>query len=94
MMHGPLEDKLAETINTALFGGTKDGVVDPDSPGAKAKADFYSNVIASSGRKFVASAEGKATVDQALNRLTIYGFVPGVLVGAMLGWWLASRRTP
>lgn len=91
MMHGPLEDKLAETINSAIFGSDK-GVVDPSSPGAKAKAEFYANVIAASGRKFVTSEEGKATIDKALSRLTIYGLLPGVLLGAALGWWLATRR--
>lgn len=94
MAGNPLEDSIANYVNTyvndAVFG-TKDKVIDNASPAVKSKQEFYANVIAKSGAKFVDSKEGKAVVDKALNKFTIYSFVPGLLLGAAAGYWLAKR---
>lgn len=95
-MHGPLEDAIADKLNEAIFGSSKGGVLDPQSPAALAKAEFYSNVLAKTGSKFVTSKEGAATVDKAIDKastsLIIYGLVPGVLVGLGIGWFLFRRK--
>lgn len=92
LMHGVLEDAIADKINDAVFGSSKGGVIDPNSPAAKAKAEFYSNVFAKTGSKFVASKEGTEVVNKALGRITIYGLLPGVLIGLGIGYFLWKRK--
>ena len=92
MMHGALEDAIADKINDAVFGSSKGGVIDPNSPASKAKAEFYSNVFAKTGSKFVASKEGGEVVNKALTKLSIYGILPGVLIGLGIGYFLWKRK--
>ena len=85
-----LDDTIATYVNEAIFG-SKTKQIDNNSPATKSKQEFYANVIAQSGQKFVDSKEGKAVIDKALNKFTIYSFLPGVLLGAAAGYWLAKR---
>ena len=92
MMHGnAIENAIAEQVNRAIFGSETD-VIDPNSPEAKSRADFYSNVVAQSGEKFVASPEGKAAIDGALKKVTVSVALPALLIGLAVGWYLGSRR--
>ena len=92
VMHGALEDAIADKINDAVFGSGKGGVIDNNSPAVKSKAEFYSNVLSSTGRKFVTSKEGGEVVTKALGRITIYGILPGVLIGLGIGYFLWRKR--
>ena len=85
-----LDDQIADVVNNAIFGSSNK-VIDNDSPAAKSKQEFYANVFAKTGQKFVTSKEGAAVVDKALSKFTIYSFVPGILIGAAAGYWLAKR---
>jgi hypothetical protein len=81
---GGLEDQIAAKINEAVFGSA---AIDPAAPGAIARKEFYSDVLAKTGEKFVESPQGQATI----KKFTVYAFVPGLILGAIAGYWLASR---
>lgn len=79
-----LDDIIADKVAEAVFGSAK---LDPNAPGTIARQEFYSSVLAKTGQKFVVSDEGKA----AIQKFTIYSFVPGLVIGAIAGYWLAGR---
>lgn len=74
---------LADAMNSALQGSG-----DPNSQAYKDRAQFYSDVLAQSGDKFLALPNGQAMV----SKLEVGVALPALLFGLAAGWWLASRR--
>lgn len=87
VMHGYLEDAIANQMSNALFGQDQK-VIDPNLPEAKARAEFYANVLSLTGEKFVESPQGK----KAITNAAVYPFVMGLAAGALLGWWFSRRK--
>ncbi len=76
----PIEDAVAK----AIFGG---------KPGTKSKSvsqrqDFYAGVLSKTGQLFVASPEGKKTV----NKFAVYAALPAFAVGLFVGYLVFKKR--
>ena len=86
---GPAEDALANTLaNTFAKAVTASVTGKPGSPEEQQRIDFYSQVLAKTGSKFVASPEGKDTVNKAL----FFVAVPSLVLGLVAGYYLFRKR--
>lgn len=77
---GPIED----AVEKAIFGGK------PGSKGASVtqRQDFYAGVLSKTGQKFVASPEGKKTV----NKFAVYAALPAFAAGMLVGYLVFRKR--
>lgn len=84
-----LEDIVSDQLTKVFLGDS-----DPNSADSQQRAEFYSNVMAKTAEKYMATEQGQAVLDQALTRTTWYAFMPGVLLGLAAGWLIFTRRAP
>lgn len=73
---GPIDSAVTD----AVFGG-EPKLKGPPTAKQLARQKFFAEVVSKGGQKFVASAEGKKTVNKVLVLAAIPAFASGLLVG-------------
>jgi hypothetical protein len=88
-MAGQAEDALSTALATTFAKALEKSVIGATGSAQRASnADFYAEVLAKTGQKFLDSPTGTKTV----NKLVFVGMVPAFVLGVLAGYLWYKRK--